>query len=46
MHKFFYWVANWNRRNNCIESLSVNDLVSFDQYVIGEHIVQFYDSLF
>ena len=44
--KFFYQVANSNRRNNSIEVLSVNDSVSSDQFATREHIVQFYDSLF
>jgi hypothetical protein len=39
--KFFYWVANLNRKNNCMKSLSVNGSVSSDQSAIKEHIVQF-----
>jgi hypothetical protein len=46
MHKVFLLVANSNRRNNSIESSLVNGLVSFDQTVIRDHIVQFYDRLF
>ena len=43
--KFFHRVANSNRRSNYIESLSVNGLVSSNQVVIQNHVVQFYESL-
>jgi hypothetical protein len=39
-------VANLNRRNNFIEALTVVGSVSFDQCVIREHIVQYFDRLF
>jgi len=44
--KFFHQEANSNRRDNFIESLSVNGSVSFNQSAIRDHIVHFYDSLF
>jgi hypothetical protein len=44
--KFFHRVANSNTRNNSIDQLKVNGTSSSDQYEIGNHIVQFYDSLF
>ena len=39
MHEFFHQVANSNRKNNFIESLLVNGLVSSDQTVIRDDIV-------
>ena len=39
-------MANLNRRNNSIEQLVVNGIVSSDQSEIREHSVQYYDSLF
>jgi hypothetical protein len=44
--KFFHRVANSSRGNNSIEALFVNGSVSFDQFAIREHNVQYYDSLF
>ncbi len=44
--KFFHQVANLNTRNNSIEQLEVNDIVSSNQSEIRDHIVQFYESLF
>jgi hypothetical protein len=43
---FFNLVANSNRRNNSIETLSANSSVSSDQHGIRDHIVQFYYGLF
>jgi hypothetical protein len=43
---FFHRVANSNRRNNSIEQLEVNDIVSSNQSEIRDHIVQFYDNMF
>jgi hypothetical protein len=43
---FFHWVANLNRRNNLVEALAVNGLVSSNQSIIREHFVQYYDGLF
>jgi hypothetical protein len=43
---FFHLVANSNRRNNSIETLSANSSVSSDQHAIRDHIVQFYYGLF
>jgi hypothetical protein len=39
--KFFHQVANSNQRSNSIESLSINGLVSSNQVVIRNHVVQF-----
>lgn len=39
--KFFYRVANSNRRNNSIESLLVNGSVTSDQTELKDHIMQF-----
>jgi hypothetical protein len=39
-------VANSNKRNNSIESLLINDVVSSDHTKIKDHIVHFYDSMF
>jgi hypothetical protein len=44
--KFFHQVANANRRNNTIESLSVNGSPTSDPTIIINHIVNFYESLF
>jgi hypothetical protein len=44
--KFFHQVANANRRNNSIESLSVNGSSTSDPDVISYHTVNFYESLF
>jgi hypothetical protein len=44
--KFFYQVANANRRNNSIESLIVNGSPTTNPTIISDHIVNFNDSLF
>jgi hypothetical protein len=38
--------ANANRRNNHIDSLIVNGSPTFDPTILGDHIVNYYDSLF
>jgi hypothetical protein len=44
--KFFHQVASANRRNNSIESLIVNGSPTSDPACIGEHVVNYYESLF
>jgi hypothetical protein len=44
--KFFHLVANANRRNNSIESLTVNGSPTSDSDLISSHIVNYYDTLF
>jgi hypothetical protein len=44
--KFFYQVASANRRNNSIESLIVDGSPTSDLACIGEHVVNYYKSLF
>jgi hypothetical protein len=44
--KFFYQVASANRRNNTIESLIVDGSPTSDLACIGEHVVNYYESLF
>ena len=44
--KSFHQVANFNRRNNSIESQLVHGSIFSDQTKIRDHIVQFYDRLF
>jgi hypothetical protein len=44
--KFFHLVADANRRNNSIESLTVNGSPTLDPDLISSHIVNFYDTLF
>jgi hypothetical protein len=44
--KFFHQVASANRRNNTIESLMVNGIPTSDPACIGEHVVNYYKSLF
>jgi hypothetical protein len=44
--KFFHQVASANRRNNSIESLIVNGSPTSDPVCIGEHVVNYYESLF
>ena len=44
--KFFHQIASANRRNNTIESLIVNGSLTSDPACIGEHIVNYYESLF
>lgn len=43
---FFYQVANSNKINDSIESLSVTGSLSSNQPTNKDHVVQFYDSLF
>jgi hypothetical protein len=44
--KFFHQVASANRRNNSIESLMVNGSPTSDPTSIGDHVVNYYKSLF
>ena len=44
--KFFHQMANANRRNNSIESLTVNGSSTSDSIINSNHIVNFYESLF
>jgi hypothetical protein len=44
--KFFHQVASANRRNNSIKSLIVAGSSTSDPTCIGEHIVNYYESLF
>jgi hypothetical protein len=44
--KFFHQVASANRRNNSIESLMVNGSPTSDPTSIGNHVVNYYKSLF
>jgi hypothetical protein len=44
--KFFHQVASANRRNNSIESLMVNGSPTSDPTRIGDHVVNYYKSLF
>ena len=44
--KFFHQVANVDRRNNSIESLSMNGSSTLNPAIIGNHIVNFDESLF
>jgi hypothetical protein len=44
--KFFHQIANANRRNNHIDSLIVNGSSTSDPAILGDHIVNYYDSLF
>jgi hypothetical protein len=44
--KFFHQVASANRRNNSIESLIVNGSPTLDPACIGEHVVNYHESLF
>jgi hypothetical protein len=43
MHKVFSSVCQLEHE---VQSLLVNGLVSFDQPVIKDHVVQFYETLF
>jgi hypothetical protein len=43
--KFFHFIANSNRRYNCIDSLLIGDSISSNPAEIGEHVVQFYQDL-
>jgi hypothetical protein len=44
--KFFHQVASANRMNNTIESLIVDGSPTSDPDSIGEHVVNYYESLF
>ena len=44
--KFFHRMANSNRRNNCIESLIVDGILSSDQGMIADCITQFFMNLY
>jgi hypothetical protein len=44
--KFFHQMANVNRRNNSIESPTVNGSSTSDPGIVSNHIVNFYESLF
>ena len=44
--KFFHRMANSNRRNNDIESLMVNGILSSDQGMITDCITQFFMNLY
>jgi len=41
--KYFHWVANFHRRYNHVESLSINGSMSNNPIEIKEHIVHFYN---
>ena len=43
--KFFYCIANSNRRFNSIESSSINGSLSSNQAAIQDQVVHFYESL-
>ena len=40
--RFFHRMANFNRRNNCIENLVIDGALSSNQDRIANHIEQFY----
>ena len=44
--KFFHRMANSNRRNNGIESLMVDGILSSDQGMIANYITQFFMNLY
>ena len=44
--KFFYRMANSNRKNNGIESLMVNGALSLDQGIIADYITHFFKNLY
>jgi hypothetical protein len=44
--KFFYLMANSNKRYNTIESLHINGSLSSNPAAIRDHAVNYYDSLF
>ena len=44
--KFFHRMANSNRRNNSIESLIVDGILSSDQGMIADCITQFFMNLY
>lgn len=43
--KFFHRVANPNKRNNAIDTLTIDDIASSDQSVIKEHIAGHFEEL-
>ena len=44
--RFFHRMANSNRKNNGIESLTINGTLSFDQGMIANSITQFFMNLY
>jgi len=44
--KIFHMVANFNRRNNTVDSLVVNGSLSSNSTEMREHIAQFYNRLY
>ena len=44
--KFFHRMADSNRRNNGIESLMVDGILSSDQGMIADYITQFFMNLY
>ena len=44
--KFFHRMANSNRKNNGIESLMVNGILSSDQGIIADYITHFFMNLY
>ena len=44
--RFFHRMANINRKNNGIESLTINGTLSFDQGMIANSITQFFMNLY
>ena len=43
---FFHRMANFNRKNNGIESLTINGTLSSDQGMIANSITQFFMNLY
>jgi hypothetical protein len=43
---FFHKVANSHRRNNRVETLCIDGIMSHDPNEVKEHIVQFYRNLY
>jgi hypothetical protein len=44
--RFFHKVANSHHRNNCVETLCLDGVMSHDPNEVKEHIVQFYQNLY
>jgi exonuclease III len=44
--RFFHKVANSHRRNNCVDNLCIDGVMSHDPTEVKEHIVQFYKKLY
>jgi hypothetical protein len=44
--RFFHKVANSHRRNNCVETLCIDGVMSYDPNEVKKHIVQFYQNLY